>query len=197
MAITYEKFIDEVKALIEKIEGFNKEDLNAKSEAFKDWHLEICELIWQIRRVGYTVNCIVDTRPFYIREGYSPVSISQQENKFKKDLEDTLRELRLIIGHYSKFGEQELRSKTVKIQVPEEKNELEFPAKITLEWVGKHVPVDWYWKVGCILIVIIGFSFAAGRKYDSFVIPFLKPITTAPIQVESPVTSTQKDSRKQ
>lgn len=100
----YSAFIDELRALVERGNGFRTDERNCDSESFRRWRHETEDLIHRINRLRYDINCGIGSRAFQVMS-YGSVSKQEQQIVFDKDFGDTLSELGLVIARFDKYGD--------------------------------------------------------------------------------------------
>lgn len=100
--ITYEDFINELRKLVtsgEKLYGAIERDLDPH---FRQWRLEVTDLLSRIKQAGYSVRCYIRNRSFGTHRNATDEYLNDE---YRIDLRDTLNELSLLIKRYDTYGE--------------------------------------------------------------------------------------------
>ena len=162
MTFNYKAFVDEIIRFIEEANNFTTAEKKHDSETFKVWRHGVLDFIYQIEPQKYSINCSLSTRQFHIY-GYGSYSQNSQQQKFDKDLTDTINELKLIVKNYQKYGDP-------KEHVPSketEKKELIWPDKVTLDWFIKHMPAGIWWSLFCAFLAVFAAAYELGTYIQS------------------------------
>jgi len=101
--ITYEDFINELRQLVstgEMLYDAVERDLDSR---FRQWRLEVTDLLGRIKQAGYSVQCDIHNRSF----GTHRMNATEEylNNEYRIELQDTLNELSLLIKRYETYGE--------------------------------------------------------------------------------------------
>lgn len=158
MEFNYKAFIDEIIRLIKVADDFSSSDKKHDSNAFKAWRHAVLDFIYQIERQKYSINCSLSTRLFHIC-GYGTYSQSSQQNKFDRDLSDTLNELKLLVTNFEKYGDPKEHDATKLTEIKEQY----WPDKVTLHWLFKHMPARLWLALISALVsaVFVGYQLAS------------------------------------
>ena len=100
--ITYEDFINELRKLVasgEKLYGVVERDLDPH---FRQWRLEVTDLLSRINQAGYSVRCYIRNRSFGTHRNATEEYLNDE---YRIELQDTLNELSLLIKRYETYGE--------------------------------------------------------------------------------------------
>jgi hypothetical protein len=99
--LTYELFIHELGQLITSGETLYNLDQRDLDPNFRNWRLQVTDLIDRITRIGYSVRCYIRSRSFGTHRNATEMYLNEEYNR---ELRDTLNELNLIIKRYDDFG---------------------------------------------------------------------------------------------
>ena len=100
--ITYEDFINELRQLVatgEMLYGAVERDLDPN---FRQWRLEVTDLLSRIKQAGYSVRCYIRNRSFGTPRNATEKHLNDE---YRIELQDTLNELSLLIKRYETYGE--------------------------------------------------------------------------------------------
>lgn len=174
-AFNYAAFIEELVPLVEHARKFETKDRHHNSDAFRAWRHKLDDLITNINRLRYDVNCKIAARRFFVAT-YSSVSAREQQECFERDLKDTLVELDHLIDWYKKYGdpkqdktragqgliEAKLGANPAAALAPPEP---EWPQKekLTLYWLFKHMPFSAWVAVALFVVGAFTFGITVGN----------------------------------
>lgn len=153
--MVYEDFINELKVLSDEAKGLLNAEKYDENPVFRKWRLKLTDLIIRINKDGYEVVCNIDKRSF---GSIFPAKKTKLEH-FNMELQDTINEAEIIIDRFHKNGTPAKENK-----VSKNKAELEWPEKITLNWLYKHAPISLWVKLGTILISVFLFGLTVGQS---------------------------------
>jgi len=162
----YSDFIEEIKKSLDDANSlFNKEEIHFDSE-FRKWREKITTAIETIEEQSYNINCNVRDRIFDIAS-YEDISKKDKIKKYNLDLQDTVNEIETIIDYFSKYGDPKF--KETKIIESKSKKELDYPPKVTLNWLKKHTPISLWLKMGGIILTafLLGVGFSETKLYEN------------------------------
>ncbi len=155
LIMEYKDFINELKVLSEEAKDLLNAEEYHVNPGFRKWRLKLTDLIGRINKYGYRFVCNVDKRTF----GGALPTENLKIKFFNMELQDTINELELIIDNFRKYGPP----KTEKI-ISKNTKELEWPDKITLNWLHKHAPISLWIKLVSILIAGFLFGITIGQS---------------------------------
>ena len=146
--IKYRAFIDELVPLTEKARTLRGAEELHEDSAFRKWRNKITRLLDQVVHQGYLITCQIKRRGF---GNLSDATYEACKASYQQEIDDTINELEFIIDNYRKHGEPP------KGGVSKQSLQLEWPEKITLAWLFRHMPLS-YWSVLIGLLITVFFS---------------------------------------
>jgi len=186
-AFDYTAFIGELRELVVRAREFRRNENNLNSESFRRWRHETEELIHRINRLRYDIARAIEGRSFQVM-AYGSISAREQEEKFDRDLSDTLAELELVISRFERYGDpKEKPPARVNVAqaapvaagaaIPEP---LAAPEKVTIGWLLANVPVTWYLTLALSYAAIFGARMTvASTKLGMTIVEWVTPSASA------------------
>ena len=177
----YAAFIDELGGLVARARGFRADERSLAGDSFRRWLHETVDLIHRVNRLRYDVNCGIEGRSFQVMS-YGSVSKREQQEKFDRDLEDTLAELDLVIDRFRKYGDpREKSGPSGQVAIPVESKSvgpepLVAPEKVTISWLFSNVPVTWFVTLAASYCIVFGVGMtAASTKLGKAIVEWVTP----------------------
>ena len=178
----YADFILELRTLRDEAASLRDLPETHQHPAFRKWRHQVTALISAIEDHEYSIDCAIASRLF---QGASagPLSRAEQIDSYNLDLQDTINEIETSIDHFDKYGDPKVQKAPEKPR--EQKQELEWPQKISLSWLFTHAPIDlWLKFVGALAAAFVfGIAFAQTELYSK-----LGDVWKARSAVEAPVS---------
>ena len=163
--IKYRAFIDELVPLTEKARTLRGAEELHEDSAFRKWRNKITRLLDQVVHQDYLITCQIKHRGFgnLLYATYEACKASYQG-----EIDDTINELEFIIDNYRKHGEPP------KGGVSKQSLQFEWPEKITLAWLFRHVPwTFWTGLIGLLIAVFFcGAQIGQTKFYQDIVSEF-------------------------
>src|SRR4051812_24489158 len=133
----YQDFINELCELVAAGEQLYSVITTHNDAGFRAWRHRAESLVQEAKDLGYRLpgNCKSDTRAY--RAIFYGASIQTNITALKKELDDSLIELRFLIDNYKKYGEP------IHTQLADSAHATErpdVPDKVTPPWLTKNVP---------------------------------------------------------
>jgi hypothetical protein len=117
--INYKQFVAEVRSLIsegESLKGTAQRDTNP---SFRSWRLKLEDLVRQIGKQGYKINCRSASRRYGGGNfAYNIPSREDLNRLYNQEMADTLNELRLIVELFDKYGDPQREKPGVGVPEP-------------------------------------------------------------------------------
>lgn len=148
--ITYRSFIAELGPLVEEARALHNAKYLHKDPAFRKWRTNVTRLLDQIVQQDYLITCEIKRRSF----GNYVGTYDNLKASFQQEIGDTINELEFIIDNYKNHGEPPIGG------APKQTAQLEWPNKITLDWLFKHAP----WRFWMGFVVILATAFVLGTQ---------------------------------
>jgi len=186
-AFDYTAFIGELRELVVRAREFRRDENNLNSESFRRWRHETEELIHRINRLRYDIACAIEGRSFQVM-AYGSISAREQEEKFDRDLSDTLAELELVISRFERYGDPKEKpparvnvAQAVPVAAgPAIPEPLAAPEKVTIGWLLANVPVTWYLTLALSYAAIFGAGMTvASTKLGMTIVEWVTPAASA------------------
>ena len=157
---TYSAFVEALAPLIKQASTLLQSADLADGADFRRWRHDLADLIQRIESRSYRVNCDVAGRAFRIVSLGGPVSKEGQRARFRRDMEDTIAELEILVALYDQFGDpnppQTLPTSVGKPLAP--------PDKVTLAWLWQHAPISLWAAAASALAVAFALGVGAGQS---------------------------------
>lgn len=158
--MNYENFVSELRSLISEHSQLNNMRLTCEDPGFKKWRHKVSDLIMRVQSRGYVVNCRIDNRNFTRMGGlYNSPNEKEKVSDYNRDLQDTITELETIVDTFDKYGEPNLSGTE-----PVQKQELEYPKKVTMSWLIKHVPIKLWGSAFLLILIVFGIGVGMGQS---------------------------------
>jgi hypothetical protein len=176
ISFDYVCFIQEIEGAISVAKNIDKKNFHYQDQLFKSWKHKVLDLIDEIEKQGYEINCNLRGKVFH---SLSYTSTSNDDKIcFEKHLHETINELNLIVEKFQKYGDPKSRlvdNSKIEIELPKK---LTPPEKITLKWLWEHLSLGWWCQIAFILFLTFsaGFTVGATDLAKSVLKHFLKVI---------------------
>ena len=156
--IAYKEFAEGLVPYIKEAEGLKRATRLDKDPNFRRWRHRVTELINQIELQSYRINCTIYNRDFGCYRG------SSDDEKYVRDLYDTIIELETIFDNYCAYGVPK------KIETAIESNSIESGHIPTTKELLLSLPFDKVWKmiaaIIALIVLLLGIGFKAGTLYQ-------------------------------
>jgi hypothetical protein len=171
-AFDYAAFIEELRQISNRAKDFAPHEQHYNSREFRFWRHTLDDAIRRINAKRYSVNTGHGSRMY--RENSAIATDEDNLNQFKRDMEDTIGELDLIVSQFETYGDPKASMRPVPpypgiappaplvVNVDERqmkaidavpaKKELEPPEKITVYWLVKHMTIPGWGILGALLV---------------------------------------------
>jgi hypothetical protein len=156
ITFNYACFIDEIQAAIKEAKNIDKKNFHYQDQFFKSWKHRVLDLIDEIEKQEYEINCNLRGRVFHSL-AYTSTPLDDK-NCFEKHLTETIDELNLIVEKFKKYGDPKIRHHVISANEKVQQVKLTSPEKITLKWLWEHLSVTWWFKI----IFVFFATFSAG-----------------------------------
>jgi len=115
--------------------------------------------------LGYRLPGKFNSRSRQYRALWIGASKADDLGVFRREVIDSLTELRFVVENYEKYGEPVCTALNSPAPVPKSTvpPALELPNRVTLSWLAKHVSVGFWFKASGISISLILIGAALGR----------------------------------
>jgi len=155
LPLDYDQFIAEIRELLEQGRSlFDVEEVR-NDPVFRRWRKRLLFALHSIEDKGHKVPCQAESRSFS-GSSYAPLE-SEHIRAYRRDLRDTLDELRFLVDNYAKYGEP-----PVTLDITDQ-NPIQTPEKVPLVRMSDRLNTTGWLIVTGIVLAIFGVAFALGH----------------------------------